>query len=237
MLSIVVGLLLLGLALLLYPLVNPSIEAAGSSPPVDTRVCALAGSMNPPHLGHMALLQHLHRRGHRRIFVAIGFNPSKANAVAPERRAELLRTMCSAAGLSDWVEVHVVNGYIWRWASGLGVRTLFRGIRSWCKDGPEERMLHLRNQIGPVLLGLRVPIPTVFLAADPEFAHISSTLVRRRCEECASEELAEEALEGLVPAGLAVDVWRLYSSRASTARVAATAPARPAGWTPPATAT
>lgn len=108
------------------------------------------------------------------------------------------------------VQVHVVEGLIWRWAGQHGVGTLFRGIRSWSKDGSSERFLHLLNQLGPVLLGLRWPIPTVFIESDPHLAHISSTLIRERCREVASEEAATRALAGLVPAGTEGEVWRLY---------------------------
>jgi len=207
--------LLLLATVILYPLVTPTIETAGEvsmgdKTPADLGACVLAGSMDPPHLGHIALIRHLLRRGHRRVLVVIGVNPTKRYAVDPERRAALLRTMCATLGL-EGVVVHAVEGYVWRWARKHAVRTLFRGIRSWAKDGREERMLHLLNQAGPVLLGpLRRPIPTVFLQADPAFAHISSTLVRERCKECGQAAGAAEALADLVPRGAEGEVWRLY---------------------------
>lgn len=170
--------------------------------------------MNPPHLGHLAVIRYLRRRGHGRILVVIGVNRSKRYAVSAERRAELLRSMCAQLGLED-VEVHIVEGLVWRWAARHGVRTLFRGIRSWAKDGRSERFLHVLNQLGPVLLGLRRPIPTVFVQSDPELARVSSTLVRERCRHCTIEAAAHEALAGLVPAGSEVEVWRLYHAAGS----------------------
>eukprot|EP00967_Tisochrysis_lutea_P045642 scaffold55373_cov33-Tisochrysis_lutea.AAC.1 len=209
---------LLFLGILLFPVLNPTIEAMGvdgSEPDhgaeisVEREACALAGSLNPPHMGHLAMLKYLRRRGYRRIHVVIGVNAKKKYAVSPKQRAELLRSMCSKEGLPD-VEVHVVTGYIWRWAFQHGISKLFRGIRSWGKDGREERFLHLLNQVGPLALGLRWPIRTVFLQADPTFAHISSTLVREACERCRSPGDAKLSLAGLVPAGMETEIWGMY---------------------------
>lgn len=200
------------LTVLLYPLLNPAIESAVGPPPFTKRAnstVAFSGSMNPPHIGHLAVIQYLRRRGHRRILVVIGVNRNKKYAVPAERRAELLRSMCHRLGL-EGVEVHVVEGLVWRWAGRHGVRTLFRGIRSWAKDGRSERFLHFLNQVGPPLLGLRWPIPTVFVESHPELTRVSSTLVRERCQTCAVEAAATETLSGLVPAGTETEVWRLY---------------------------
>jgi cytidyltransferase-like protein len=209
---------LLLVTILLCPLLNPAIESAAGSPPSGKRTdstVAFSGSMNPSHLGHLAVIQYLRRRGHGRILVVIGVNRKKKYAVPAERRAELLRSMCDRLGL-EGVEVHVVDGLVWRWAGRHGVRTLFRGLRSWAKDGRSERALHLLNQLGPPLLGLRWPIPTIFVESGPGYAHVSSTLVRERCRACALEADATEVLSGLVPAGTEREVWRLYHGAGST---------------------
>ena len=119
----------------------------------------------------------------RRVCVAVGFNPRKAYAVAPDCRAALLREMMAARALHN-VEVATCHGYVWRHAVAVGADTLYRGIRTWRKDGPEERALHLLNQIGPVFLGARAPVPTVFLEGNPQLAHLSSTKIRERCAAC-----------------------------------------------------
>lgn len=103
---------------------------------------------------------------------------------------------------------------------------LFRGIRSWSKDGSEEVQLLALNTWGPILYGpLKWPLPTIFLEGDPRYTHISSTLIRDICQqgrrnpsphgkqrkEQEQEDTAMEALSRLVPKEVARDVMLAYS--------------------------
>jgi len=75
---------------------------------------------------------------------------------------------------------------------------MFRGIRSWSKDGNEERLLLFLNTLGPLLLGpLKWPLPTIHLEGKPEYNHISSTLIRDLCKR--SEKNVVAGLKELVP--------------------------------------
>lgn len=102
------------------------------------------------------------------------------------------------------LRIKVVQGYIWRFAKKIQAQIFFRGIRTWEKDGREERQLQILNTWGPLLLGpLTWPIPTIYLEGKPEFNHISSTLVRDVCRD-------KEALRALVPDDILDDIARLY---------------------------
>ena len=97
----------------------------------------------------------------------------------------------------------VVHGYVWRYVKKLGARILFRGVRSWDKDGAEERHLQILNTWGPLVCGPLVwPIPTWFLEGKPVYNHVSSTLIR----EISSPDLIKE----LVPESIADNVVRFY---------------------------
>jgi phosphopantetheine adenylyltransferase len=75
-----------------------------------------------------------------------------------------------------------VEGLIWRYAKREGATIFFRGIRSWGKDGADERSLQILNTWGPILLGPLVwPIPTMYLEGNPKYNHVSSTLIRDLC--------------------------------------------------------
>jgi pantetheine-phosphate adenylyltransferase len=210
--------------LIFYPLCFPSVQSFpyGCCHPMRG-CCVLAGSFNPPHEGHLAMIKHL-AATHRRVHVAIGFNASKRYSVSPAERVALLREMLAAL---PNVEVATSHGYIWRHAVRVGATTLFRGIRTWQKDGPEERVLHLLNLLGPPFLGARLPIPTVFLEGDRRFTHLSSTLIRERCAAphvfhsalrdadggCPNDVVrrsAEELLSGMIPESSAGRVLELY---------------------------
>jgi phosphopantetheine adenylyltransferase len=102
----------------------------------------------------------------------------------------------------------VVGGYIWRTVKKQGVQLFVRGIRSWEKDGADERSLQILNTWGPLLLGpLWWPIPTIFLEGKPEYNHVSSTLIRNLCRK--GEESVSE-LSSLVPQCIVDDVVRMY---------------------------
>jgi phosphopantetheine adenylyltransferase len=150
----------------------------------------------------------LHMCSYRKVIVVIGVNPSKRYDVTPEERADLTRRMLKRSATSSNVEVHVVKGYIWRHAKREGAEIFFRGIRSWEKDGREERSLQILNTWGPLLLGpLWYPIPTQFLEGKPEYNHISSTLIR---DLSSIPNSSVTDLEHLVPKSIVKDVTKLY---------------------------
>ena len=175
---------------------------AASGPPV-----LYAGSWNPPHCGHVALLRCMAAQ-HAKIYACVGHNAAKRYAVPAARRAELIRAAVDADdALRGRVEVVVEAGYVWRAAARRGCRVLYRGVRSWRDDGPAEHFLHALNVLGPLFLGpLRAPPETRYIVADEKLHKVSSTAVRDAVAAGAS-------LDGLVPAAIATDVRTLYSPK------------------------
>ena len=92
-----------------YPYAKAPGAAAGG-------VALFAGSMNPPHHGHLGIIAHL-AAAHASVVVVIGHNPSKRYAVTPQQRKELTEKACQAAGLRN-VTCEVTDDYVWRvrWA-------------------------------------------------------------------------------------------------------------------------
>ena len=173
---------------LYHPVVNPFPWSMSPTPEgrAADRKCkvVLAGSFTPPHRGHLAMLEHLSRR-YGDVIAVVGMNSSKSYDVTPQQRADLLRAMVDdeGNGTKGKVRVEIVEGYIWKFAMAKGVSIMFRGIRTWEKDGVEERHLQLLNTWGPMMYGpLRWPLPTQFLEGKPEYNHISSTLIRDICK-------------------------------------------------------
>ncbi|MGK3737689.1 MAG: phosphopantetheine adenylyltransferase [Bacillariaceae sp.] len=112
--------------------------------------------------------------------------------------------------------VLVVEGYIWRYAKRVGATLFIRGIRSWEKDGKDERSLQILNTWGPLILGLVFPIKTIYLIGDPKYNHVSSTLIRDICNTSSSDNNSdddknkEESLSKLVPTHVAGKIAKLY---------------------------
>jgi pantetheine-phosphate adenylyltransferase len=213
------------ISLILHPIILPfpwpfskddSDDAgkAGSS-----RKVVFAASFNPPHKGHLAMLEYLAQR-YDKVLVVIGRNPDKHYDVTPDQRAELVRTMLQSRDDShkdsklfdpEKIQVKVVEGYIWRTVQREGAQLFFRGIRTWEKDGPEERALQILNTWGPLVLGpLWWPIPTIFLQGNPEYNHISSTLIREICQAENDTKKRCDQLQKLVPKSISKDVAVLY---------------------------
>lgn len=172
------------------------------------KTVVIAGSYNPPHNGHLAMIRYLASR-YGVVHVVIGFNPNKIYDVSPEKRSQLLQLMIASSDFDDKtkVKVRVVSGYIWRYAISQKVNLLYRGIRSWASDGKEETNLHILNSWGPLVFGpLKFPLKTVFLEGDPMYKHISSTLVRNVCKYG-----SKDGLIGLVPSKVADEVLDAYN--------------------------
>lgn len=165
-----------------------------------------AGSFNPPHRGHMQILKYLSQR-FQHVFVVIGFNPNKTYPVSPEQRKQLLETAIRELSLTN-VTVHIWTDYIWRFAFAKGAKYLVRGIRSWKKDFVEEKLLEFLNIFGPFFIGGLWPIRTAYVKANPEFASISSTKIRKLADEGTT-------LENLLHSSICEEVTRLYGTRGS----------------------
>lgn len=105
----------------------------------------------------------------------------------------------------------MVEGYIWRFAKREGATIFFRGIRSWEKDGQDERALQILNTWGPLVMGPLVwPIRTNYLEGNPKYNHVSSTLIRQLCSEGKD---VTKALSELVPTRTAQLVSQLYAGK------------------------
>jgi phosphopantetheine adenylyltransferase len=108
--------------------------------------------------------------------------------------------------------IAVVKGYVWRHVKQEGAKVFVRGIRSWEKDGHDERSLQILNTWGPLVLGpLWWPLPTIFLEGQPEYNHVSSTLIREICRTKDEKEALED-VSRLVPRAIAEDVTRFYGA-------------------------
>lgn len=169
----------------------------------------LAGSYNPPHNGHLSMLTYLAER-YGEVVAVIGMNPEKKYKVSPLERAALLKKMVSGTDVKGKVRVEVVSGYVWRFAMKQNAEILFRGIRSWERDGKEERILQILNVIGPLILGpLKWPIPTQYLEGDPKYRGVSSTAIRDACNK-AFKQGATPDLSPFVPKEVSESVAHAY---------------------------
>lgn len=179
-----------------------------------------AGSFNPPHNGHIAMIKYL-ANTYENVILVIGMNPNKVYKVSPQTRADILHKMIAVRlGVREMdksrIRVKVVSGYIWRFCYSQNADIMIRGIRTWKKDGKEERALHILNTWGPIVFGpLKWPLKTVFMEGDTRYLDLSSTLIREACANQNARENGKRSdrsiLEGMVPKQVEEEVIKAYS--------------------------
>lgn len=137
---------------------------------LNPRHALFSGSFDPPTLGHLDLA----RRGlaaFERLTIAVGSHPTKAGLFTPEERIELFRAALSPDELERTSFV-TFYGLVVEACRAAGAGIILRGLRSGSDFDYEAPMAATNRTMAPEL-------DTLFLAASPGTAHISSTLVRQ----------------------------------------------------------
>jgi pantetheine-phosphate adenylyltransferase len=130
-------------------------------------IAAYSGTFDPITLGHNDII-HRAARMFPKLIVAVGSNIAKNPKFTLDERVDLIRQ--SVVDL-DNVEVKGFSGLIVDFARDNGVTVLVRGVRTVGDVDYEKQMAVMNRTLYPTL-------DTVMLAPSPEFAHLSSSLVR-----------------------------------------------------------
>jgi pantetheine-phosphate adenylyltransferase len=135
---------------------------------LNQRLAVYTGVFDPVHLGHLDVI----RRGSwifDRLIVGVGINPDKAPFFTLEERVQLLEQVVAAY---PNVAVQPFTGLAVRFVREIGARVMLRGLRT-LSDMEYEFTMSLMNR------NLDPEIETVFLMAEGEYSHISSTMIRQ----------------------------------------------------------
>ena len=130
-------------------------------------IAAYSGTFDPITLGHNDII-HRAARMFPKLIVAVGSNVAKNPKFTLEERCELIR---AATADLDNVEVVGFSGLVVDFAKEHGVTVLVRGVRTVVDVDYEKQMAVMNRDLYPQL-------DTVMLTPSPEFAHLSSSLVR-----------------------------------------------------------
>ena len=128
---------------------------------------AYTGTFDPITNGHADVIRRAAQM-FPELLVAVANNTSKKSIFTPDERLELAKQVVS--DLSN-VTVMGTSGLIVDFARQNGVTVLVRGVRGVGDYEYEKQMAVMNRHLAP-------EVDTVFMAPSPEFAHISSTLVR-----------------------------------------------------------
>ena len=135
---------------------------------MSARVAVYTGSFDPITHGHLNII----RRSStlfEQLVIGIGVNIHKKSLFSVEERIDLAREV---TGIYDNIKVIDFEGLAVDFVKSLGAQVMIRGVRPMTDVAGEFSMLLANRQLAP-------EIETVFLMADAEYAHVSSSLIKQ----------------------------------------------------------
>lgn len=152
------------------------------------------GTFDPPTFGHLEIIQRAARL-YDNVYIALTDNKAKSNAYFEvEERKELLLQI--AAPLKN-VTIVVFDGLVVDCALKYNADAILRGLRNGTDFDYEYQMASTNYQM--------TGIETIFMASSPQYAHLSSTLIRQiasckgRLEEFVPAAVEKYILQRLNP--------------------------------------
>lgn len=144
----------------------------------ESRRAVYTGSFDPVTLGHVNIIQRCSRLVDR-LIVGIGVNIEKQSLFSVEERIDLLQQ--TTASLNN-VEIRAFSGLAVNFVRECDARVMIRGVRS-LSDMEAEFTMSMANR------KLDDDIETVFLMADEEYSHVSSSLIKQIASLAGDKEL------------------------------------------------
>ena len=129
-------------------------------------IALFPGSFDPYTIGHYSIVERALPLFDK-IVIAIGVNRNKQSLMSEEKRVEAIRSLYES---NDKVEVISYDGLTVDAAKKYGARFLLRGVRQVADFEYERNLAEVNRNIS----GLE----TILLYTLPEYAHISSSIVR-----------------------------------------------------------
>jgi pantetheine-phosphate adenylyltransferase len=132
------------------------------------RTAVFTGTFDPFTLGHLDVI----RRGRllfEHLIVGIGVNPNKASLFDVDERVRMARLVVSPY---TNVSVQAFEGLTVHFVKRIGARVILRGLRTLTDMEYEFGMTLTNHRLDPT-------VETVFLMADGEYSHVSSTLIKQ----------------------------------------------------------
>jgi pantetheine-phosphate adenylyltransferase len=152
------------------------------------RRAVYTGSFDPITLGHLNVIERSSRLVDE-LIVGVGLNIDKQSLFTGDERVELIRQVTDELGN---VDVRKFDGLAVRFVRDCGAYVIIRGVRS-LTDMEAEFTMTLANR------KLDAEIETVFLMADDEFSHVSSSLLKQITPLAGDEELARFVPRAIIP--------------------------------------
>lgn len=145
-----------------------------------SRIAVYTGSFDPITLGHLNVIQRACTLFDE-LVIGVGINADKKALFSPEERVQLLREV--VADMSN-VRVDLFAGLAVSFVKSCDSRVMIRGVRPLTDIAGEFTMMMANRQLDP-------DIETVFLMADEDYSHVSSSLIKQIVPLSSAEMLAK----------------------------------------------
>jgi pantetheine-phosphate adenylyltransferase len=132
------------------------------------RLAVYTGSFDPITLGHVNVIQRASRLVDR-LIVGVGINLEKQPLFSPEERVAMVQRVTVAWGN---VDVRTFTGLAVEFVRECQAKVMIRGIRPLTDVAAEFTMLLANRHLAD-------DVETIFLMADAELAHVSSSLIKQ----------------------------------------------------------
>jgi pantetheine-phosphate adenylyltransferase len=137
-------------------------------PEPSPRIAVYPGSFDPITLGHLDVIKRASRLFDR-LIVGVGINMEKVPLFDAHQRQALIRE--TTANLKN-IEIRTFRGLAVEFVQECGARVMIRGVRPITDIAAELTMMMANRRIAP-------EVETLFMIADGELAHVSSSLIKQ----------------------------------------------------------
>jgi pantetheine-phosphate adenylyltransferase len=137
-------------------------------PEPSPRIAVYPGSFDPITLGHLNVMERASRLFDR-LIVAVGVNLEKQTMFTPEERQAMIRE--ATCHLPN-IEVRTFSGLAVSFVKQCGAEIMIRGVRPITDIAAEITMMMANRRLAH-------DVETLFMIADGELAHVSSSLIKQ----------------------------------------------------------
>jgi pantetheine-phosphate adenylyltransferase len=157
--------------------------------PSTPRIAVYPGSFDPITLGHLNVMERAAKLFDR-LIVGIGVNIEKSTMFTPEERRDLIRE--ATPHLTN-VEIRTFTGLAVGFAKQSGANIMIRGVRPITDIAAELTMMMANRRLMP-------DVETLFMIADGELAHVSSSLIKQVASVAGDADMAKFVPKNVVQA-------------------------------------
>lgn len=146
------------------------------------------GSFDPITLGHLNIVQRSSRIVDE-LVIGIGVNIEKKGLFEPEERMDLVKRCTEDL---DNVTIECFQGLAVDFVESCGATVMIRGVRPLTDIAAEFTMTMANKRLNDKL-------ETVFLMADGEYSHVSSSLIKQVTPLADDEQLSRFVPREIIP--------------------------------------